>query len=93
VTAALACVAACHHFRMAPFEPPDIVLTGLKERVESLCVQGASSQSDVAAQLICDVGDRLYIGTANGNLSVYSVISTAGRYHCLPDGPRILNLE
>ncbi|KAH9998803.1 hypothetical protein BJV74DRAFT_883060 [Russula compacta] len=46
---------------MAPFEPPEIVLTGLKEKIETLSFQG----------------DRLYIGTANGNLSVYSVVSPA----------------
>jgi hypothetical protein len=38
-------------------------------------------KSGVTAQLlICDVGDRLYIGTANGNLSVYSVDNPAGGY-------------
>ncbi len=30
-------------YYMAPFEPPDIVLTGLKERVEALSLQGTSS--------------------------------------------------
>jgi hypothetical protein len=30
-------------YYMAPFEPPDIVLTGLKERVEALSLQGTGS--------------------------------------------------
>jgi hypothetical protein len=34
----------------------------------------------VPTPLTCDVGDRLYIGTANGSLSVYSVVGTAGTY-------------
>ncbi|KAF8486196.1 hypothetical protein DFH94DRAFT_623079 [Russula ochroleuca] len=46
---------------MAPFEPPECVLTGFKERIEALSLQG----------------DRLYVGTATGNLSVYSVVSPA----------------
>ena len=29
---------------------------------------------------LCDVGDRLYVGTANGNLSVYSIDSPTGIY-------------
>ncbi|KAI0303616.1 CNH domain-containing protein [Multifurca ochricompacta] len=46
---------------MAPFEPPEVVLTGFKERVEAFAIQG----------------DNLYIGTANGNLSVYSIVDPA----------------
>ncbi|KAI0267682.1 hypothetical protein BC834DRAFT_923439 [Gloeopeniophorella convolvens] len=46
---------------MAPFEPPEIVLSGLKERIESLTVQG----------------DRLYLGTATGSLHVYSIADPA----------------
>ncbi|KAH9177407.1 hypothetical protein EDB89DRAFT_1542390 [Lactarius sanguifluus] len=42
---------------MAPFEPPEVVLTGFKERIEALTLHG----------------DRLYIGTASGNLAVYSI--------------------
>ncbi|KAI9061003.1 hypothetical protein FKP32DRAFT_1594678 [Trametes sanguinea] len=42
---------------MAPFNPPEVILDGFKERPESLTVQG----------------DRLYIGTSTGNLHVYTV--------------------
>ncbi|KAE9401526.1 hypothetical protein BT96DRAFT_956547 [Gymnopus androsaceus JB14] len=41
---------------MAPFLNPKVVLSGFKEKIESLLVQG----------------DRIYIGTATGNLHVYS---------------------
>ncbi|KAH7873389.1 uncharacterized protein C8R40DRAFT_1161652 [Lentinula edodes] len=41
---------------MAPFLPPKIVLSGFKEKIDSLLVQG----------------DRTYLGTATGNLHVYS---------------------
>ncbi|KAH9926823.1 hypothetical protein B0H21DRAFT_138019 [Amylocystis lapponica] len=41
---------------MAPFASPGIVLSGFKERAESLTVQG----------------NRFYIGTATGNLHVYA---------------------
>ncbi|KAG0694684.1 vacuolar sorting protein 39 domain 1-domain-containing protein [Suillus ampliporus] len=40
---------------MAPFDPPTTVLSGFKERPEALLVQG----------------DRLYVGTATGNLFIY----------------------
>ncbi|KDQ57202.1 hypothetical protein JAAARDRAFT_58670 [Jaapia argillacea MUCL 33604] len=42
---------------MAPFLPPKVAIRGVKERIESLLVQG----------------DRLYVGTALGNLNVYSI--------------------
>ncbi|KAI0041201.1 hypothetical protein FA95DRAFT_1611206 [Auriscalpium vulgare] len=42
---------------MAPFEPPHTVINGFKERVDALTVQG----------------DRLYIGTAVGNVHIYSI--------------------
>ncbi|KAN0132921.1 hypothetical protein V8E53_009286 [Lactarius tabidus] len=42
---------------MAPFEPPEVVLTGFKDKIEAITLQG----------------DRLYVGTSTGNLSVYSV--------------------
>ncbi|KAJ3775239.1 hypothetical protein FB446DRAFT_417887 [Lentinula raphanica] len=41
---------------MAPFLSPKVVLSGLKEKIDSLLVQG----------------DRIYLGTALGNLHVYS---------------------
>ncbi|KAH0832903.1 hypothetical protein J3R83DRAFT_11855 [Lanmaoa asiatica] len=42
---------------MAPFDSPTIVLSGFKERPESLLVQG----------------NRLYIGTATGNIHTYDL--------------------
>jgi hypothetical protein len=81
------------HHCMAPFEPPDIVLTGLKERVDSLSLQGTVSQSGMAAQLTCDTGDRLYVGTAAGTLSVYSVTSSSGTYHRSLARPLVCNYE
>ncbi|KIJ12775.1 hypothetical protein PAXINDRAFT_181469 [Paxillus involutus ATCC 200175] len=42
---------------MAPFNTPTAVLSGFKERPESLLVQG----------------DRLYIGTATGNIHIYDL--------------------
>ncbi|KZT07657.1 uncharacterized protein LAESUDRAFT_742773 [Laetiporus sulphureus 93-53] len=47
---------------MAPFTSPSIVLTGFKERAESLTVQG----------------DRLYVGTSTGNLHIYALDTVAG---------------
>ncbi|KAI0768086.1 hypothetical protein BD413DRAFT_605556 [Trametes elegans] len=45
---------------MGPFNPPDVVLDGFKERPESLTVQGTCSPPS------------LYIGTSTGNLHVYT---------------------
>ncbi|TFK46134.1 hypothetical protein OE88DRAFT_1056555 [Heliocybe sulcata] len=42
---------------MAPFLTPELAVAGLKERVDSITVQG----------------DRLYVGTVNGSVSVYSL--------------------
>ncbi|KAH7925859.1 hypothetical protein BV22DRAFT_1064252 [Leucogyrophana mollusca] len=42
---------------MAPFHPPNVILSGFKERAEALHVQG----------------DRLYIGSATGNLHIYAL--------------------
>jgi len=39
-------------FVMAPFEPPESVLTGFKERIEALSLQGISIQPVTLAQLI-----------------------------------------
>jgi hypothetical protein len=66
---------------MAPFEPPESVLTGFKERIEALSLQGISIQSVNARTAdLCEEGDRLYVGTAIGSLSVYSIDSPAGRF-------------
>jgi hypothetical protein len=37
---------------MAPFEPPESVITGFKERIEAVSFQGISIQSVTLAQLI-----------------------------------------
>ncbi|KAG2145393.1 uncharacterized protein EDB93DRAFT_1288619 [Suillus bovinus] len=42
---------------MAPFNPPNTILSGFKERPEALLVQGKR--------------DKLYVGTATGNLFIY----------------------
>ncbi|KAJ6577458.1 hypothetical protein B0H19DRAFT_1120042 [Mycena capillaripes] len=42
---------------MAPFEFPKAVVSGLKDKIESLSVQG----------------DRLYVGTATGSLNIYGI--------------------
>jgi hypothetical protein len=66
---------------MPPFEPPEVLLTGFKDKIEALSLQGISIELLVPTLLTCDVGNRLYIGTGNGNLSVYSVVGPAGTYH------------
>ncbi|TCD70216.1 Vacuolar morphoproteinsis protein 6 [Steccherinum ochraceum] len=47
---------------MAPFIAPQVVLAGLKERAESLLVQG----------------DKLYVGTATGSLCIYTLNNDSG---------------
>ncbi|KAI0073891.1 hypothetical protein K474DRAFT_1626886 [Panus rudis PR-1116 ss-1] len=42
---------------MAPFQPPRAIIKGVKERIESLLVQG----------------DKLYVGTATGNVHIYVI--------------------
>ncbi len=65
---------------MAPFEPPESVITGFKERIEALSLQGIGIQSVTLTVDLCEEGDRLYVGTAIGNLSVYSVDIPTGRF-------------
>ena len=65
---------------MAPFEPPESVLTGFKERIEALSFQGINPIRLACPADLCEVGDRLYVGTAYGTLSVYSVETPAGIY-------------
>lgn len=66
---------------MAPFEPPESVLTGFKERIEALSLQGISFSVGYARTAdLCEEGDRLYVGTAIGSLSVYSIDNPAGRF-------------
>lgn len=67
---------------MAPFVPPNTILSGFKERIESLLVQGkrihlytfAYETNTNDCCILCHVlhlGDKLYVGTATGNLHVY----------------------
>lgn len=57
---------------MAPFTS-QILIEGLKERVEAVTAQRKSTQRLCA--LITDTysGDRLYLGTSVGNLLIYSL--------------------
>lgn len=59
---------------MAPFVPPNVILSGFKERIESLLVQGMCKHlctSAYRANTLVLSGDKLYIGTAIGNLHIY----------------------
>jgi hypothetical protein len=58
---------------MAPFELPNAIISGFKEKAEALVVQGMYFEPfhiDRADQL---VGDRLYVGTSTGNLHIYGL--------------------
>ncbi|KAJ7236270.1 hypothetical protein B0H12DRAFT_1026995 [Mycena haematopus] len=50
---------------MAPFEFPRVVVSKFKDKIESLAVQGKDPFDPF--------GDRLYIGTATGNLNIYGI--------------------
>lgn len=60
---------------MAPFFSPVPVVTGLKERVESLTVQGLSRAPHARKEyeLTPTTGDKLYAGTSTGSILVYKV--------------------
>ena len=59
---------------MAPFNTPTTVLSGFKERPESLLVQGDSRSPFTGCTLLTGFqGDRLYIGTATGNIHIYDL--------------------
>lgn len=59
---------------MAPFNTPTTVLCGFKERPESLLVQGDSRLPFTGRLLLTGFqGDRLYIGTATGNIHIYDL--------------------
>jgi hypothetical protein len=58
---------------MGPFViPKTAAVTGLKEKIDSLTVQGTENALLVSV-LIQATGDRLYVGTSTGNLYIYSV--------------------
>ncbi|KAJ6570100.1 hypothetical protein DFH09DRAFT_1465283 [Mycena vulgaris] len=59
---------------MAPFEPPTAVVSGFREKIESLTVQGKDlSRSSSPGASPDELGDRLYVGTSTGNLSIYGI--------------------
>lgn len=60
---------------MAPFASPQSVVSGFKERVEAVTVQGALGGfafKQITHACIYS-GGKLYLGTAVGNLHVYNV--------------------
>ena len=65
---------------MGPFNAPEIVLDGFKERPEALTVQGMSVPSALAAQGVDSVTsyDKLFVGTSTGNLHVYAYGEAGG---------------
>lgn len=66
---------------MAPFEPPNAIVSGFKEKAEALVVQGMSFRPrlhNVKANTY--LGDRLYVGTSIGNLHVYSLDESPSQY-------------
>ena len=58
---------------MAPFLEPQTILTGFKERAEAVAVQGMIHVMRRMTSLMGAAGDRLYVGTATGNLHVYAL--------------------
>lgn len=76
---------------MAPFDTPTAVLSGFKERPESLLVQGNSHLPGMhrTPLLTGFQGDRLYIGTAIGNIHTYDLSegSDAGAFILSPMHP------
>jgi Vam6/Vps39-like protein vacuolar protein sorting-associated protein 39 len=69
---------------MASFLTPKAVVTGFKERVESLTVQGMSSHTPFSVRGLDrkSVGDRLYLGTATGSLYIYGIDESFGVSCC-----------
>lgn len=60
---------------MPPFTIPKIVLAGLKEKFDSLTVQGKNElRMNYRLELITIIiADRLYLGSSTGTLNVYSL--------------------
>jgi hypothetical protein len=62
---------------MAPFDHPKVVLSGLKEKIDSLVLQGLFYSFRSCGPLTyVRIDDKLYLGTATGNLHVYSFDAT-----------------
>ena len=60
---------------MPPFSTPKIVLAGLKEKFDSLTVQGKNElhMNFFLKLIVIIIGDRLYLGSSTGTLNVYSL--------------------
>jgi len=59
---------------MPPFLTPKIVISGLKERFESLTIQGEAHRDAVVFIINpAFVADRLYLGSSTGNLHIYGL--------------------
>ena len=69
---------------MAPFESPNVIVSGFKEKAEALVVQGVYLEPALSCQDLSDndfAGDRLYVGTSTGNLYVYSLDDSPSMYY------------
>ena len=71
---------------MAPFTSPKVVISGLKEKFDSLLVHGKSTSAvlyllDLTS---ASIADRLYLGSSTGSLHIYNlneVIPVDGSEH------------
>jgi len=58
---------------MSPFSAPKLVLSGIKEKIESVAIYGTLELSKVAQPEINQIeADRIYFGGSTGNLHIYS---------------------
>lgn len=60
---------------MAPFKSPKVVISGLKEKIDSLLVHGKSTSAvfhlfDLNS---ASIADRLYLGSSTGSLHIYNL--------------------
>lgn len=60
---------------MAPFEAPEVIATGIKEKIDSLLVQGWTGLvfRNMSIELLLPLADRLYLGSSTGTLHIYSL--------------------
>lgn len=68
---------------MPPFQVHSTGLSGIKERIEALLVQGESmwGRFEQMFYWLMPLGDRLFLGAATGDLLVYT-LNNDGRYLC-----------
>lgn len=67
---------------MAPFTSPQVVISGLKDKFDSLLVHCKSTSivlrlSDLT---FTSIADRLYLGSSNGNLHIYNLNEGEHKY-------------